>query len=83
MRDCFPKHAWNEWMFARVPASFWDSLANRKRYIRWLGEKLKFKRPQDWYNVTYSDFAMHCGSGLVARYRSHMKVVKECVPGFK
>ena len=83
VKDCFPEHPWNEWMFARVPTGFWDTLANRKRYLRWLGEKLGFKRPRDWHRVRWEDFRANCGGGLLARYYSQMDVVKECIPGFK
>jgi hypothetical protein len=81
--DCFPKHAWNEWMFPRVPVGFWDKLANRKRYLRWLGKKLGFKRPQDWHRVRWEDFMANCGGGLLAEYRSCPEVLKGCIPGFK
>jgi hypothetical protein len=83
LRDHFPRQAWNEWMFARVPSGFWDRPANRKRYLRWLGKKLRFKRPGDWHRVRNSDFRANCGGGLVAGDRSHVDLVKECVPGFK
>ncbi len=83
VKDCFPEHTWKEWMFARVPVGFWDTLANRRRYLRWLGEKLKLKRPKDWHRVRWEDFRANCGGGLLARYYSQMDVVKECIPGFK
>jgi aromatic ring-cleaving dioxygenase len=83
VKDCFPEHTWNEWMFARVPLGFWDKLANRKRYLRWLGKKLGFKRPQDWHRVARRDFIRNCGGGLVEQFHSHLKVLKGCVPGFK
>ena len=80
LRDCFPRHTWNEWMFARVPVGFWDRLENRKRYMRWLGKKLKFKRPQDWYKVRRHDFLANYGGGLLVRYCSYFDLLKECIP---
>jgi hypothetical protein len=80
VRDSFPRHAWNEWMFARVPIGFWDEPENRKRYMRWLGRKLKFKRPQDWHKIRSHDFQANCGAGLLARYRSCFDLLKECIP---
>ncbi len=51
VRDCFPRYTWNEWMFARTPVGFWNKRENRKRYIRWLGRRLKLKRAKDWRKV--------------------------------
>lgn len=83
LRDLFPKHTWNEWRFAKVPIGFWDKPANRRRYLRWLGRKLKVKSPADWRKVTYLDFFANCGSGLVARYGSHLETMRRCIPGFR
>jgi hypothetical protein len=75
--------AGNQWMFARVPFGFWDDRGNRKRYLGWLGRKLKFKRPKDWHRARRRDFVESYGGGLLARYDSYLGLVKECVPGFK
>lgn len=83
VKDCFPEHTWNEWMFARVPVGFWDKQANRKRYLGWLGKKLKVKRPQDWHRVARGDFVRNCGGGLLAQFHSHLKVLNGCIAGFK
>lgn len=83
VKDCFPEHTWKEWMFARVPVGFWDKLANRRRYLRWLGKKLDLKRPKDWARVKRRVFTENCGGGLLAEYQSHTDLVKECIPGFK
>ncbi len=83
VRDYLPRGTWNEWTFARVPAGFWDNPANRKRYLRWLGKKLKFKRPRDWHRVKAREFRANCGGGLLARYHSYIDLLKECFPKFK
>jgi hypothetical protein len=80
LKECFPRHTWNEWMFARVPVGFWNSLENRTRYMRWLERKLKFKRPKDWYKVRRHDFLANYGGGLLARYRSRFDLLKEYMP---
>ena len=80
MRDCFPRYTWNEWMFTRVPIGFWNKLENRKRYVRWLGKKLKLKRRREWYKVRRQDFLENYGGGLLVTYGSHFDVLKECIP---
>jgi len=81
LRDCFPRYTWHEWMFIRVPCGFWDSLENRRRYMRWLAKKLKFRKPEDWSKVRIRDFLDNYGSSLLGRYRSYHDLMKECVPG--
>ena len=80
VRDSFPRYTWNEWMFARVSIGFWDQPENRERYMRWLGRKLKFKRPEDWHKIRGRDFRANCGGGLLARYRSCFDLLKERIP---
>jgi hypothetical protein len=82
LRDCFPRHQWKEWMFSRVPFGFWDNPANRKRYVRWLGRELRIKSPKDWCRVRRHHFLANYGGGLLARYHSHLDLLKECVPRF-
>jgi hypothetical protein len=83
LKDAFPKHRWKEWLFVKVPERFWDDPANQKRYLRWLGKKLGYKRSRDWEQATNKDFATNHGAGLVAIYGSHIRLLKECVPGFR
>jgi len=80
LRDCFPRHTWHEWMFTRVPVDFWNSKKNRQRYMRWLGKRLGFRKPEDWSRVRRDDFRTNYGASLLARYRSYHDLVKECAP---
>jgi len=83
LRDCFPRHTWHEWKFARVPAGFWSNLDNRRRYICWLGRKLKLKTLRDWRTVRRHDFVANCGGGLLFLYKSHWDVLTQCIPGLE
>jgi hypothetical protein len=80
LRDCWPRHTWHEWRFARVPFDFWDDLENRKRYVRWVGEKLKLKKPEDWYRVKRRQLTTNCGGGLLVTYHSYIDLLRECFP---
>ena len=68
--DCFSNHNWLEWKFARVPAGFWKKKENRERYLDWLEEELKIRKPEDWNRVRRADLKAHFGGGLLAMYRS-------------
>lgn len=78
--DLFPRRAWCEWKFARVPKAFWRRLENRRRYTRWLGETLGLRRPKDWRRIRSRDFQENCGGGLVVSIGSYRDLLRECVP---
>jgi len=83
LQDCFPRHTWHEWKFARVPAGFWTDLDNCKRYIRWLAKKLRIRNLQDWQRVRRRDLLANYGGGLLALYHSHWELLAKCVPGLE
>ena len=83
LKDCYPRKTWYEWMFARVPVGFWEEPRNRLRYVRWLGKRLRIKRPADWSNVRQRDIRAHYGGALLARYGSYTDLLTECVPGYE
>ncbi len=68
VREYFPEYDWKEWLFDNAPNNFWDEPENSRRYMQWLGEKLGFKKPEDWYKITGKDFHSNNGGGLLASY---------------
>jgi len=53
LRGEFPDITWNEWeLTTRLPASWWKSQNNLKRYAEWLGRTLGFFKMEDWYGLT-------------------------------
>ncbi len=70
-----------EWLDGRVPMGFWNDLENHRRYIVWLGRKLKIKKLDDWYRVTAKDFHENRGHSLLGRYRgSPSYVITKLLP---
>lgn len=80
LKDAFPRYDWQEWMFARVPDEFWNSPANRRRYMDWLGKQLGCSQPEDWYQVRRVDFVNHFAAGYLASGVSHFDLLREYVP---
>lgn len=68
LQDVFPDTVWREWLFGRVPRRFWQQRANRYRYLDWLGEQLGYRRPEDWYQLTYEQVTAHGGARLLRLY---------------
>lgn len=75
--ECFPKHKWQEWKFARVPAGFWNRKANRERYLDWLAKQLKIRKPADWERLRRIDLKSNYGGGLLAMYQSIDALLKD------
>lgn len=65
-------HAWTT---GRVPNGFWDVRANRRKYLLWLGKRLKFTKKTDWYNLTRECFLKNHGGGLLATRYNHSPIV--------
>jgi hypothetical protein len=78
--DAYPRTRWHEWMFARVPAGFWEDPKNRLRYVEWLGTKLRIRRREDWARVGRIDICENYGGALLLRYHSYTELLDECVP---
>lgn len=70
------------WLEGPVPPGYWDYRTNRDRYMRWLGQRLRFRKLEDWYRVTTRDFLGNHGAGLLAtRWNSSVTTaVKETFP---
>lgn len=78
---CFPENDLKEWLFDTCPRDFWRSRANRRRYLRWLAEQLGYRRPSDWYGLTYEILKQHHGQGLARSFSdSMMAIVTELYP---
>jgi len=53
------------WLEGPVPAGFWSSSENQRRYLIWLGQTLGYRKITDYYRIKTSDFRAHRGSGAL------------------
>jgi len=83
-RELYPEFDWKPWLFGKVAPGFWDKKANRRAYLTWLGDRLGFRRPEDWYRVTWKDFVSNAGATLLSTSRSSIYwVLKDGFPGHR
>jgi hypothetical protein len=70
------------WLDGKVPKGFWNSLENRRLYVRWLGQRLGFRKPEDWYRISTEDFKRNHGGGILQLHwrSSAIGAVRECFP---
>ncbi len=82
VREYLPNYNWLEWKFAATPQGFWKRRATRKRYVAWLGEKLGYHKPEDWYAITRRDFYRNEGGALLHQIpgRSPLAALRELMP---
>ena len=71
---------WKEWLFSKTPKGFWHLKKCRRRYMRWLADRLGFEHANDWYGVTDKDFKQNFGQELLRLFDSPMAVVKDYYP---
>ena len=67
--DCissnYPEHNLRFW-FMKKSRGNWRKKENQREYLEWLGEKLCFTKPADWYHVIETDFINHHGVTLIS-----------------
>ena len=81
LQDCFPDYDWKPWLFVVVPNGFWHSSANRQSYMQWLGQRLGYRRMDDWYEISIDNFRQNRGKGLITYYHaSPVRAVIDLVP---
>ena len=87
-RQRIGRHVWTDppvprfraiWLEGPVPSGYWQDSQNRRRYMRWLGQRLGYRKVEDWYKITTDDFKHNRGSGVLANYweSSAIAAVKE------
>ncbi len=68
LSDYLPEYRWRAWLFRSVPQSFWKHIGNRQEYVFWLGKRLGFRKPGDWFRLTRDHFCQNGGAGLLGGY---------------
>ncbi len=53
------------WLLGRVPNGYWDERRHRVAYMRWLGDRLAYSSPEDWYAIKRRHFQDNRGGGLL------------------
>lgn len=76
----YPDYDWKPWLFEQVPKNFWPKRENRVAYMRWLGTKLGYKTPHDWYRLTNHDLAANEGASLVQYGYKTIDLIRELYP---
>ena len=65
LADLYPEFEWHIWKFNSVPNNYWRSEKNVKKYLKWLGKELGFKKPNDWYQVSKEAFISNFGGSML------------------
>lgn len=71
IRIVFPYTEWFEWKFDMTSNGFWKNTENHKKYLHWLGNKLGYSFPNDWYKINKYIIEENYGSGLLSNYYNH------------
>lgn len=78
-----PDFPFRPWLFSQSPKYFWKSKENRVEYFEWLGNKLGFREPADWYGLTKELLINNGGTGLFKVFGdSRVNFLREFFPDF-
>lgn len=82
VQEYYPDFNWHPWLFNESPNRFWHDVKNRQSYMKWLGQQLGYKRPEDWYAISKNQFRENNGAAFLHVYGdSPQKAVREYLPG--
>ena len=68
LRSVYHDHRWDVYKFEKIPDGYWDSLDNRKSFMRDVYTELEFTGMDDWYKITQRDIRDRGGSRLLNHY---------------
>jgi len=76
VQSVFPEYAWKPWLFVRASGSFWNQPNSADCYLEWAAERLQVRDPRDWCRVSYRDFLVLGGSGLLLRSSGSLSIIE-------
>jgi hypothetical protein len=65
LKTIYPDYEWLEWKFGMASLGTWNDINNHKKYAEWLRNILGYTEPEQWYNISRSDFENNSGGGLL------------------
>jgi hypothetical protein len=71
LRDVYNEYPWDPSKFKTVPRGYWNNIENRRQRMEEIGEKLRVKKREDWYNVS--------GKDVITEARGFMSRYKDCL----
>ena len=75
VQNSFPELNLKTELFKSIPPDSWQLIENHKKYLKRLGKKLGYRKPEDWYRITKKDFTDNGGSGLLSRYYKNSPIL--------
>ena len=75
LRAYLPDYDWQEWRLPLPPPGFWDSPANRRRYLEWLGTQLGYQQVEDWQRLRVTDLLQHHGERLLTLFHRDVPAI--------
>lgn len=67
-----------------IPRGHWKDISNHTKFIIYLGNKLDYTKPEDWYKISTNAIKEFGGSGFIGKYYegSAIQIVKAVFPDY-
>jgi hypothetical protein len=66
--SAYSDHKWISTRFSHVLRGYWEIEDNQRNYLDTLGQKLGFKKMEDWYNISKNPIIQNGGSWILSKY---------------
>jgi hypothetical protein len=68
LESLIPTYEWHPWKFDNVSRKWWESVANRRKFLDFLGKELGITGEEQWYSVNPRDITGRGGYRLLDGY---------------
>ncbi len=79
--ELYLNRIWHPWLFSQLEHNYWKDPAHRVAYLKWLGKRLGYRRPTDWFGIQRRDFARNHGYVIVDEWDGDFtRAIREIYP---
>jgi hypothetical protein len=71
----YPEHKFLPWKFVRLEKRFWETAANRRRFLDWAAAELQVRQAEDWYSISTQQLWNVGGRAILMRYSSNLRLL--------
>jgi len=80
LSSIYPEVDWLPWQFQKVTQNMWNQKEIQRKFLDWLGKKLSYRSPEDFYKLTRTTIIENGGERLFGVYKDVHEIVSAAFP---
>lgn len=68
------------WLSNRLPDGYWEATEHRREFWQWLGKRMGWTKPDDWYALEHAVLEQYASNSLLGRFPSLAAMAREANP---